>query len=89
MVCVACLLPLFMIPIINLIPLIFDLIMAKVYGLFGWEYRKPQRAPPACPYRPTAIKKDGQVMAEPNSSVPESNMKPSEARDDEKLLKTE
>ncbi|KAK4749315.1 hypothetical protein SAY87_026764 [Trapa incisa] len=89
MVCVACLLPLFMIPIINLIPLIFDLIMAKVYGLFGWEYRKPQRAPPACPYKPTAIKNDGQVTAELNSSVPESITKPLEAREEEKLLKAE
>lgn len=31
---------------------------AKVYRLFGWEYRKPERAPPACPYKPLP-KKDG------------------------------
>ncbi|XP_057805342.1 uncharacterized protein LOC131020509 [Salvia miltiorrhiza] len=56
MVCLACLLPLFLVPIVNLLPVIFDLIMAKVYGLFGWEYRKPARAPPACPIRPSAAK---------------------------------
>ncbi|KAK6942758.1 Rhodanese-like domain, partial [Dillenia turbinata] len=53
-VCLACLLPLFLIPIVNLIPILFDIIMARaiifvysharVYGLFGWEYRKPERA---------------------------------------------
>ncbi|PKA45930.1 hypothetical protein AXF42_Ash016957 [Apostasia shenzhenica] len=26
---------------------------AKVYRAFGWDYRKPVRAPPACPYKPT------------------------------------
>lgn len=26
----------------------------KIYALFGWEYRKPERAPPACPYKPPA-----------------------------------
>ncbi|KAJ8753956.1 hypothetical protein K2173_001854 [Erythroxylum novogranatense] len=54
MVCVACLLPLFLVPIVNLLPLFFDYIMGKVYALFGWEYRKPERAPPACPYKPAA-----------------------------------
>lgn len=37
------------------------LLQAKVYGFFGWEYRKPERAPPACPYKPSTAKKDGQV----------------------------
>jgi hypothetical protein len=32
----------------------------KVYGILGWEYRKPERAPPACPYKPAA-KKDSKV----------------------------
>ncbi|GAB2272297.1 hypothetical protein Dimus_007117 [Dionaea muscipula] len=54
MVCLACLLPLFLIPIVNALPLLFDLIMARVYRLLGWEYRKPERAPPACPYKPAA-----------------------------------
>ncbi|CAI0469225.1 unnamed protein product [Linum tenue] len=27
--------------------------------MFGWEYRKPERAPPACPYKPAARKDDG------------------------------
>ncbi|KAL9236465.1 hypothetical protein vseg_011133 [Gypsophila vaccaria] len=54
MVCVFCLVPLFLIPIVNLIPLFFDLIMARVYRMLGWEYRKPERAPPACPYKPGA-----------------------------------
>ncbi|XP_043704724.1 uncharacterized protein LOC122654621 isoform X2 [Telopea speciosissima] len=56
MVCLACLLPLFLVPIVNVLPLLFDFIMGKVYKLFGWEYRKPERAPPACPYKPAASK---------------------------------
>ncbi|KAL6496284.1 hypothetical protein OROGR_029542 [Orobanche gracilis] len=51
MVCLACLLPLFLVPIVNLLPLLFDSIMVKMYRLFGWEYRKPERAPPACPIK--------------------------------------
>ncbi|KAG0454446.1 hypothetical protein HPP92_025750 [Vanilla planifolia] len=30
------------------------LLTAKVYRLFGWEYRKPERVTPACPYKPQA-----------------------------------
>ncbi|KVI07981.1 hypothetical protein Ccrd_013651 [Cynara cardunculus var. scolymus] len=67
MVCVACLLPLFLIPIVNLLPVLFDIIMvevdsniycfqARVYRILGWEYRKPERAPAACPYKPVANK---------------------------------
>ncbi|XP_020255671.1 uncharacterized protein LOC109832680 [Asparagus officinalis] len=53
MVCLACLLPLFLIPVVNALPLLLDFILGKVYRLFGWEYRKPARVPPACPYKPT------------------------------------
>lgn len=28
----------------------------KIYRLFGWEYRKPERVPPTCPYKPAAQK---------------------------------
>ncbi|KAK6943874.1 Rhodanese-like domain [Dillenia turbinata] len=66
-VCLACLLPLFLIPIVNLIPVLFDMIMARVYGLFGWEYRKPERVPPSCPYKPAA-NKISQVGVEPETS---------------------
>ncbi|XP_057947845.1 uncharacterized protein LOC131143506 [Malania oleifera] len=71
MVCLACLLPLFLVPIVNLLPLLFDYILGRVYGLFGWEYRKPQRAPPSCPYKPGA-RKDvrGGAEAGPLSSEP-------------------
>ncbi|CAN1310004.1 hypothetical protein LINPERPRIM_LOCUS27915 [Linum perenne] len=44
-----CLLPLFLVPIVNLLPLIFDLLMGKIYAMFGWEYMKPERDPPTCP----------------------------------------
>nr|XP_043638604.1 uncharacterized protein LOC122609720 [Erigeron canadensis] len=54
MVCIACLLPLFLVPIVNLLPILFDIIMARVYRILGWEYRKPERAPAACPYKPPA-----------------------------------
>lgn len=70
MVCLACLLPLFLIPVVNALPLLLDFILGKVYGLFGWEYRKPVRVPPACPYKPTNTKsKEGAVdgKAEPST----------------------
>ncbi|KAG6519257.1 hypothetical protein ZIOFF_022750 [Zingiber officinale] len=54
MVCIACLLPLFLIPVVNALPLLFDLIVGKIYRLFGWEYRKPARVPAACPYKPAS-----------------------------------
>ncbi|KAL6987332.1 hypothetical protein U1Q18_013079 [Sarracenia purpurea var. burkii] len=63
MVCLACLLPLFLVPIINILPLLFDFILGKIYGLLGWEYRKPERAPPACPYKPAANKSNSTVVA--------------------------
>ncbi|VVB13063.1 unnamed protein product [Arabis nemorensis] len=53
-VCVMCLVPLFLVPLINLLPRIIDFLMAKVYAWLGWEYRKPARAPPACPFKPIA-----------------------------------
>ncbi|KAH7512011.1 uncharacterized protein LOC107431902 [Ziziphus jujuba] len=75
MVCLACLLPLFLVPIVNVLPLLFYYIMGKVYGLLGWEYKKPERAPVACPYKPAA-KKDSKAgeAAEPppTESVPKS-----------------
>ncbi|XP_008809904.2 uncharacterized protein LOC103721457 [Phoenix dactylifera] len=70
MVCVACLLPLFLIPVVNALPLLVDFILGKVYGLFGWEYRKPERVPPACPYKPVN-KKDAQGGSEEHTN-PES-----------------
>ncbi|KAG9150109.1 hypothetical protein Leryth_009690 [Lithospermum erythrorhizon] len=71
MVCFMCLLPLFLVPIVNVLPLIVDFLMAKIYGLFGWEYRKPVRAPPACPYKPPSSISDNSVSDQPNH-VPES-----------------
>ncbi|XP_042472129.1 WD repeat-containing protein 75-like [Zingiber officinale] len=59
MVCIACLLPLFLIPVVNALPLLFDLIVGKIYRLFGWEYRKPARVPAACPYKPASKNVDG------------------------------
>uniref|UniRef100_A0A0D9VMV7 DUF4408 domain-containing protein n=1 Tax=Leersia perrieri TaxID=77586 RepID=A0A0D9VMV7_9ORYZ len=57
MVCLACLLPLFLIPVVNALPLLVDLLLSKIYRLFGWEYRRPERAPPACPFKPAAAAK--------------------------------
>ncbi|KAJ7544168.1 hypothetical protein O6H91_09G067100 [Diphasiastrum complanatum] len=51
MVCLACLLPLFLIPLLNILPKLLDLIMAKLYAAFGWEYKAPVRAPASCPYK--------------------------------------
>ncbi|CAA2972698.1 uncharacterized protein LOC111396062 [Olea europaea var. sylvestris] len=77
MVCLACLLPLFLVPIVNLLPVLFDLIMAKVYSLFGWEYRKPARVPPACPYKPSANKTsiNNSVAGEQNIVPPDPSKK--------------
>ncbi|WJX84675.1 hypothetical protein P8452_67221 [Trifolium repens] len=63
MVCLFCLLPLFLVPIVNVLPILFYYVMGKIYGLFGWEYRKPVMTPPACPYKPVA-KIDSKVEAE-------------------------
>ncbi|CAL5194078.1 unnamed protein product [Lathyrus oleraceus] len=60
MVCLFCLLPLFLVPIVNVLPILFYYVMGKVYRLFGWEFRKPEMAPPACPYKPAA-KTDSKV----------------------------
>ncbi|KAH9625721.1 hypothetical protein KSS87_007917 [Heliosperma pusillum] len=82
MVCVFCLVPLFLIPIVNLIPLLFDLLMAKVYRLLGWEYRKPERAPPACPYKPNApANSTSNVNGAAESSVQDANTKSIETND--------
>ncbi|XP_041026203.1 uncharacterized protein LOC121266452 [Juglans microcarpa x Juglans regia] len=69
MVCLACLLPLFLVPIVNILPILFYLIMGKVYGIFGWEYRKPEVVPPACPYKPAA-KKDSKAGVETEPAPP-------------------
>ncbi|KAK9921003.1 hypothetical protein M0R45_029535 [Rubus argutus] len=66
-----CLIPLFLVPIVNVLPLLFYYIMGKIYGLLGWEYRKPERAPPACPYKPVA-KQDSKVTEKPEPGPPDS-----------------
>ncbi|KAM0942045.1 hypothetical protein DsansV1_C15g0134061 [Dioscorea sansibarensis] len=75
MVCLACLLPLFLIPVVNALPLLVNFILAKVYGLFGWEYRKPERVPPACPYKPASNKNvQGETpQPQPHGVVPEGD----------------
>ncbi|KAJ3672216.1 hypothetical protein LUZ60_006937 [Juncus effusus] len=62
MVCIGCLLPLFLIPVVNALPLLFSFILSKVYRLFGWEYKKPERVPPACPYKPVTNKNNDEKM---------------------------
>ncbi|KAJ4806036.1 Ferric/cupric reductase transmembrane component 2 [Rhynchospora pubera] len=69
MVCIACLLPLFLIPVVNALPLLFDFILSKVYRLFGWEYRKPERVPPACPFKPKSGAQ-AQDASEAKTTVP-------------------
>ncbi|CAN6478315.1 unnamed protein product [Victoria cruziana] len=81
MVCLACLLPLFLVPIVNILPLLFDFLMARVYKLFGWEYRKPERAPPACPYRPSSQAKNGATAAHPDPAELGTSGKPVNASD--------
>ncbi|EPS72357.1 hypothetical protein M569_02403, partial [Genlisea aurea] len=53
-VCLVCFLPLFLVPIVNLLPRLFDFVMAKVYRLLGKEYQRPERAPPVCPVKPSS-----------------------------------
>uniref|UniRef100_J3LIJ8 Transmembrane protein n=2 Tax=Oryza brachyantha TaxID=4533 RepID=J3LIJ8_ORYBR len=81
MVCLACLLPLFLIPVVNALPLLVDLIISKIYRLFGWEYRRPERAPPACPFKPAAAKKidegasESKPLVEPQTATPAEGKK--------------
>ncbi|KAF5192975.1 transmembrane protein [Thalictrum thalictroides] len=73
MVCLACLLPLFFIPIINALPLLFDFLMGKLYRVMGWEYKKPERVAPACPYKPPVASSDNmdtKVSQEPDAPSP-------------------
>lgn len=81
MVCLACLLPLFLVPIVNILPLLFDFILGKVYKLFGWNYRKPERAPPACPYKPAAYKINDIAAGEPNPVDLDPVQKPTKVDD--------
>ncbi|KAI7752780.1 hypothetical protein M8C21_018311 [Ambrosia artemisiifolia] len=69
MVCIACLLPLFLVPIVNLLPLLFDIIMGRVYRLLGWDYRKPERTPAACPYKPAAANKTNANVAGEHNAI--------------------
>ncbi|VAI51803.1 unnamed protein product [Triticum turgidum subsp. durum] len=32
---------------------------SKVYRMLGWEYRRPERVPAACPFKPAANKTEG------------------------------
>ncbi|KHN48285.1 uncharacterized protein LOC114381361 isoform X2 [Glycine soja] len=69
MVCLACLLPLFLVPIVNILPLLYYFIMGKIYRVFGWEYRKPERAPPVCPYKPPTNRAEADVEPVPADPV--------------------
>jgi len=48
---------------------------SKVYRLFGWEYRRPERAPPACPYKPEA-KKNDEVSLHAHATLPPKMLVP-------------
>ncbi|KAF5767774.1 hypothetical protein HanRHA438_Chr14g0639691 [Helianthus annuus] len=85
MVCIACLLPLFLVPIVNLLPLLFDIIMGRVYRILGWEYRKPERAPPACPYKPKTTTTSTNVAGEHNAIDTDLNNNKALPVDDAKL----
>ncbi|KAI5680756.1 hypothetical protein M9H77_01983 [Catharanthus roseus] len=51
--------------------------MARIFRLFGWEYRKPERAPPACPYKPPATKPNSNSVATESGAVAsDHNQKP-------------
>ncbi|RWW56608.1 hypothetical protein BHE74_00036664 [Ensete ventricosum] len=39
-----------------LVCMFFTFLQGKIYWLFGWEYRKPERVPPSCPYKPASQK---------------------------------
>ncbi|OMO81817.1 hypothetical protein CCACVL1_12206 [Corchorus capsularis] len=50
---------------------------SKIYRLLGWEYRIPERAPPACPYKPAAkTDKTAKVGPESEPAISESSSKP-------------
>ncbi|KAG2717244.1 hypothetical protein I3843_03G167300 [Carya illinoinensis] len=70
MVFLACLLPLFLVPIVNILPLLFHLIMGKEVGV-----------PLTCPYKPAA-KNDSKVTVETEPTPPMSFSKPVGVADD-------
>ncbi|KAG5556832.1 hypothetical protein RHGRI_007176 [Rhododendron griersonianum] len=59
--------------------------MGKVYGVFGWEYRKPVRAPPACPYKPAANKSSSEVAEKPDLAASDGPQKLVGAADESKI----
>ncbi|KAJ0243999.1 hypothetical protein HA466_0199700 [Hirschfeldia incana] len=74
MVCPMCLVPLLLVPLINLLPRIIDFLMAKVYAWLGWEYRKPARVPPACPLKPSDNKNSTKAAAEAGAGSTEGTI---------------
>ncbi|CAI5466770.1 unnamed protein product [Closterium sp. Yama58-4] len=56
MVCVFCLLPLFLLPLVNILPLLWDKLLVRFFRLIGREYNPPLRDGPSCPYKPGARK---------------------------------
>ncbi|KAH7314594.1 hypothetical protein KP509_21G010200 [Ceratopteris richardii] len=70
MVCVACLLPLFLIPILNALPLIVDFFLRKLYALFGKEYHPPARVPPSCPMKSTTKRPEQMNMSSEGITAP-------------------
>ncbi|GJP40032.1 hypothetical protein CLOM_g24324 [Closterium sp. NIES-68] len=63
MVCVFCLLPLFLLPLVNILPRLWDKLLVLVFRLIGREYKPALRDGPSCPYKPGANKP--QPEAEP------------------------
>ncbi|KAL0733540.1 hypothetical protein Bca4012_009750 [Brassica carinata] len=51
------------------VPMFFLLNPAKVYGWLGWEYTKPARVPPACPFKPTATKVGAETIKEGTETI--------------------
>ncbi|CAI7909131.1 unnamed protein product [Closterium sp. NIES-54] len=56
MVCVFCLLPLFLLPLVNILPRLWDKLIVLFFRLIGREYNPPLRDGPSCPYKPGARK---------------------------------
>ncbi|KAL2944505.1 Leiomodin-1 [Bienertia sinuspersici] len=83
MVCLACLLPLFLIPVVNALPVVSHSHggLARIYRLLGWEYRAPERVPPACPYKPGTSNKSNNSGVNGEADEPltkDQNSKPVE-----------
>eukprot|EP00245_Coleochaete_scutata_P014573 TRINITY_DN6259_c0_g1_i1.p1 TRINITY_DN6259_c0_g1~~TRINITY_DN6259_c0_g1_i1.p1 ORF type:complete len:161 (-),score=16.24 TRINITY_DN6259_c0_g1_i1:39-521(-) len=79
MVCIVCLLPLFLLPVAKYMPDVYDQIMVFLYKIVRMEYKKPVREELVCPYKPGS-KKDGKNKMKAPHKLPPSTVDAEEVK---------